>query len=97
MRIVRLGAITTLGVLAVTVAVAAGPRSRDVNRAHRGSAPQVAVEADVSDEADDPSIQALAKTIAIVSLPAPSTDVAIDITVTNTSSAREDGWMMGIN
>jgi hypothetical protein len=91
MRIVRLGTITTLGVLAVAAAVAAGPRSRDVNRAHRGSAPQVAVEADVSDEADGPSILALPKTIAIVSLPAPSTDVAIDITVANTSSASPVG------
>jgi hypothetical protein len=91
MRIVRLGTITTLGVLAVTAAVAAGPRSRDVNRAHRGSTPEVAAEADLSDEADDPSIQALAKTIAIVSLPAPSTAVAIDITVTNTSSASPVG------
>jgi hypothetical protein len=89
MKIVYWRAVTTLGVLALAGAVGAAPGGRDANRAHRGSAPQVAP--DVVEEDDDPSAQALAKTIATVALAAPSTEVAIDVTVTNKSSAGPIG------
>jgi len=92
MKMYRMGTLTTLGVLLVAAGVAAGPRSRDINRAHRGSEPQaVAVEDLMAEEEDGPGAFALPKTIATVAMAAPSTEVAIVVTVMNQSAASPVG------
>jgi hypothetical protein len=94
MRLLRPGTGVLLALL-VAASASSGERSlardRDRNRANRGQVPQVAEENAVADAVDDEIGISAAAGVALVSMPAPSTEVAIDVTVKNTSSASPVG------
>jgi len=96
MRLLRPGTGVLLALL-VAASASSGERSlardRDRNRANRGHVPQAAEESDVAAAVDaDFGVEPMAAAgVALVSMPAPSTAVAIDVTVKNTSSASPVG------